>query len=187
MEMRYRSKLRGALTKVLIISIFLVALLTLPHASPVQAQTDDYSDKKSEATLLRTDGTPRVGTINSDTPTTTTSTISSSKLSAVHPLHLRIGVRRQGSGYPARRRNSRSSILTRAGPRPSEGQVESRTEGMKTITVGCPDRRHLLLHSLNGLCVRNGKPLPRAIQTHGPRQKPTWKTSTSTRGTNRKE
>ena len=67
MEMRNQSKLRGALTKVLILSIFLVALLTLPHASPVHAQTDDYSDKKSQATLIKTDGTPRVGTINSDT------------------------------------------------------------------------------------------------------------------------
>ena len=62
--MRNQVKLRGILSKVLILSALVVALLTLPPASPIQAQDDDYSDKKSQATLIRTDGTPRVGTIN---------------------------------------------------------------------------------------------------------------------------
>ena len=59
-------KLRGILPKVLILSALVVGLLTLPPASPIQAQSDDYSDKRSQAALIRTDGAPRVGTINPD-------------------------------------------------------------------------------------------------------------------------
>ena len=132
MEMRYRSKLRGALAKVLIISIFLVALMALPHASPVQAQTDDYSDKKSEATLLRTDGTPRVGTINSDTDLLDVDYFKFETRRGIRYTFELEFVERQ----EATLKDAEIKVLnsTARGSTTSDGQVKSRTEGMKTIT-----------------------------------------------------
>ena len=132
MEMRYRSKLRGALAKVLIISIFLVALMTLPHASPVQAQTDDYSDKKSEATLLRTDGTPRVGTINSDTDLLDVDYFKFETRRGIrYTFELEFVERGENTLQDAQIKVLNS---TARGSTTSDGQVKSRTEGMKTIT-----------------------------------------------------
>ena len=132
MEMRYRSKLRGALAKVFIISIFLVALMALPHASPVQAQTDDYSDKKSEATLLRTDGTPRVGTINSDTDLLDVDYFKFETRRGIRYTFELEFVERQ----EATLKDAEIKVLnsTARGSTTSDGQVKSRTEGMKTIT-----------------------------------------------------
>ena len=132
MEMRYRSKLRGALAKVLIISIFLVALMALPHASPVQAQTDDYSDKKSEATLLRTDGTPRVGTINSDTDLLDVDYFKFETRRGIrYTFELEFVERGENTLQDAQIKVLNS---TARGSTTSDGQVKSRTEGMKTIT-----------------------------------------------------
>ena len=132
MEMRYRSKLRGALAKVLIPSIFVVALMTLPHASPVQAQTDDYSDKKSEATLLRTDGTPRVGTINSDTDLLDVDYFKFETRRGIrYTFELEFVERGENTLQDAQIKVLNS---TARGSTTSDGQVKSRTEGMKTIT-----------------------------------------------------
>ena len=131
MEMRYRSKLRGALAKVLILSIFVVALMTLPHASPVQAQTDDYSDKKSEATLLRTDGSPRLGAINAAADHNDVDYFKFETQRGVrYTFELELVDRGQDTLQDAKLKVINSDAR---GPTPSEGQVESRTEGMKTV------------------------------------------------------
>ena len=67
--MRYLPKLRGALSRVLGLSVFLsvlaIILLSLPPASQVHAQAaDDYSDVQSGATLITTNGSVRLGVIN---------------------------------------------------------------------------------------------------------------------------
>ncbi len=131
MEMRNQSKLRGALTKVLILSIFVVALMTLPHASPVQAQTDDYSDKKSEATLLRTDGSPRLGAINAAADYNDVDYFKFETQRGVrYTFELEFVDRDQDTLQDAKLKVINSDAR---GPMPSEGQVESRTEEMKTV------------------------------------------------------
>ena len=132
MEMRYRSKLRGALAKVLVLSVFLVALLALPPASPIQAKTDDYSDKKSEATLLRTDGTPRVGTINSDTDLLD---VDYFKFETERGIRYTFELEFVERGNDTLK-DAQIKVLnsTARGSTISDGQVESRTEGMKIVT-----------------------------------------------------
>ena len=132
MEMRYRSKLRGALAKVLVLSVFLVALLALPPASPIQAKADDYSDKKSEATLLRTDGTPRVGTINSDTDLLDVDYFKFETERGIrYTFELEFVARENDTLKDAQIKVLNS---TARGSTISDGQVESRTEGMKIVT-----------------------------------------------------
>ena len=132
MEMRYRSKLRGALAKVLVLSVFLVALLALPPASPIQAKADDYSDKKSEATLLRTDGTPRVGTINSDTDLLD---VDYFKFETERGIRYTFELEFVARGNDTLK-DAQIKVLnsTARGSTISDGQVESRTEGMKIVT-----------------------------------------------------
>ena len=136
MEMRYRSKLRGALTKVLIISVFLsvfvVALLTLPPASSIQAQSsDDYSDKKSKATLLRTDGSPRLGAINAAADYNDVDYFKFETRRGIRYTFELEFVERGGDTL----QDAKLKVINSdaRGPTPSEGQVESRTEGMKTV------------------------------------------------------
>ena len=131
MEMRNQSKLRGALTKVLILSIFLVALLTLPHASPVHAQTDDYSDKKSQATLIKTDGTPRVGTINSDTDLLD---VDYFKFKTRRGIRYTFELEFVDRGDATLQDAEIKVINSKARGPISFDTPESRTEGMKTIT-----------------------------------------------------
>ena len=134
MEMRYRSKLRGALAKVLVLSVFLVALLALPPASPIQAKADDYSDKKSEAFLLRTDGTPRIGTINSDTDLLDVDYFKFETERGIrYTFELEFVERGNDTLKDAQIKVINSTARSRYSTI-SDGQVESRTEGMKTIT-----------------------------------------------------
>ena len=132
MEMRYRSKLRGALAKVLVLSVFLVALLALPPASPIQAKADDYSDKKSEATLIRTDGTPRVGTINSDTDLLD---VDYFKFETRRGIRYTFELEFVDKGEETLQ-DAEIKVInsTPRGPNISDGQVESRTERTKNIT-----------------------------------------------------
>ena len=132
MEMRYRSKLRGALAKVLVLSVFLVALLALSPASPIQAKADDYSDKRSEATLLRTDGAPRLGTINSDTDLLD---VDYFKFETRRGIRYTFELEFVDRGDDTLK-DAQIKVLNSAarGSTISDGQVESRTEGMKIVT-----------------------------------------------------
>ena len=61
--MRYRSKLLGILSKVLILSVFVIALLSLPPVSTIHA-SDDHANNREKATTINTQGRPVRGIIN---------------------------------------------------------------------------------------------------------------------------
>ncbi len=61
--MRYRSKLLGILSKVLILSVFLVALLSLPPVSTIHA-ADDHANSRERATAIDTRGRAVSGRID---------------------------------------------------------------------------------------------------------------------------